>query len=123
MEDERTQHPLMLVPPVDIAPLADVVRGEPRVKLVILNSYPQLPINRLRPLSSAGRIYFDLSMVERVGGIGRLGAQVSPERVVFGSYYPFFVLESALLKLEESGLTESQRAPIISGNARQLLGQ
>src|SRR5262249_7988919 len=122
MEDERTQHPLMRVPPVDTAPLADVLRAERRLRLVILNAYPQLPLDKLQPLSTAGQVYFDLSMVERVGGVGRLSAQFSPERVLFGSYYPFFVLESALLKLEEAGLTQSQRAPIVAGNARQLLG-
>jgi predicted TIM-barrel fold metal-dependent hydrolase len=122
MEDERTQHPLMRVPPVDIAPLAAAVRAEPRLKLVILNCYPQLAVDGLRPLSSAGRVYFDLSMAERVGGIGRLSTHVSAERVLFGSHYPFFVLESALLKLEETLIPASQRVPIISGNARRLLG-
>ena len=51
MDDERTQHPLMRVPPVDCTPLADVIRGEPQLRLVILNAYPQLRIETLRPLS------------------------------------------------------------------------
>jgi predicted TIM-barrel fold metal-dependent hydrolase len=123
MEDERTQHPLMRVPPVDIGPLIQVVAAEAELKLVILNGYPQLPIERLRPLSSAGQVYFDLSMVERVGGVTRLGAHVSPDRVLFGSNYPFFVFESALLKMQESGLPEDQRAAILAGNARRLLGR
>jgi predicted TIM-barrel fold metal-dependent hydrolase len=123
MEDERTQHPLMRVPPVEIGPLADAIAAEPQIKMVILNCYPQLPIERLRPLSSAGRVYFDLSMVERVGAIVRFGAQVSMDRILFGSHFPFFNLESALLKVEEAGLTESQRVPVLAGNARRLLGR
>jgi hypothetical protein len=122
MEDERTQHPLMRVPPVDITPLADAVAAEPRLRLVILNSYPQLSIEKLRPLSSAGGLYFDVSMVERVGGIARLAEQVSLERVLFGSHHPFFVFESALLKVEEAGLNESQRTRILAGNSRLVTG-
>lgn len=118
MEDERTQHPLMRVPPVDIAPLPDAIAAERRLKLVILNCYPQLPIEKLRPLSSAGQVYFDSSMVERVGGLTRLG-----ERAVFGSHYPFFNLEAALLKVEESGLTGTNRTAIVEGNARRLLAR
>jgi predicted TIM-barrel fold metal-dependent hydrolase len=121
MEDERTQHPLMKVPPVDIAPLRDAIAAEPQLKLVILNCYPQMPIDKLRPLSSAGQVYFDTSMVERVNGLTRLGSAVSPARVVFGSYFPFFNLESALLKVEEAGLTGASRTAVFEGNARRLL--
>jgi predicted TIM-barrel fold metal-dependent hydrolase len=121
MEDERTQHPLMRVPPVDLAPLGDAMATEPRLRLVILNCYPQMPVEKLSPLSSAGQVYFDTSMVERVGGVTRLGAHVSPERVVYGSYFPFFNLESALLKIDEAGLTGASRTAVLEGNARRLL--
>jgi len=123
MEDERTQHPLMRVPPVDIEPLANAVARERQLKLVILNSYPQLPLEKLRPLSSAGQVYFDLSMVERVGGVARLAEYVSPGRVLFGSNYPFFVFESALLKMQEAEVMETQRMAILEGHARRLLAR
>jgi predicted TIM-barrel fold metal-dependent hydrolase len=121
MEDERTQHPLMRVPPVDTSPLPDVVKAERGLKLMILNCYPQLPIERLRPISSAGEVCFDSSMIERVDGLTRLSAQVSPERIVFGSHSPFFCFDSALLKLREASPTAMTQAAILSGNARRLL--
>jgi predicted TIM-barrel fold metal-dependent hydrolase len=121
MEDERTQHPLMRVPPVDIAPLAAAVAAEPRLKLVVLNCYPQLPVERLRPLSQAGQVFFDVSMVERAGGISRLAEQVSAPRVLFGSHYPFFYFESALLKVQEAGIAPAGRAALFHGNASRLL--
>lgn len=123
MEDERTQHPLMRVPPVDIAPLHDALAAEPRSKLVILNTYPQLPIEKLRPLSLIGQVHFDTSMVERVNGLNRLRGVVPPERVLFGSYFPFFNLESGLLKVEEAGLTGAERSAVVEGNARRLLAR
>ena len=48
--------------------------------------------------------------------------QVPADRVVFGSHAPFFYFESALLKLQESPLSELQATAVRAGNARRLLG-
>jgi uncharacterized protein len=48
---------------------------------------------------------------------------VPADRVLFGSYAPFFYFESALLKLKESGLSQSELAPIRRKNACKLLTQ
>jgi uncharacterized protein len=123
VEDERTQHPMMRVPPVDLRPLANTLRAGPKPRLVILNAYPQLDLNQLRGVSSAGEVYFDLAMAERVGAVARLGEQVSLPRVLFGSHYPFFYWESAVLKVTESGLTEVQRKAVLEDNARRLIAK
>jgi len=122
MEDERTQSPLMRVPPVDLAPLADLVRAEPKLRLVVMNCYPQLKLGQLQKLAAAGAVYFDISMVEGVGGVARLLQEVSLQRVLFGSNYPLFYFESALLKMQEAGFTEGQQKVIFQENARRLLG-
>ncbi len=44
-------------------------------------------------------------------------------QVVFGSHYPFFYFESALLKVREAGLPEDQANAVYEGNARALLGR
>ena len=75
----------------------------------------------LQRLASAGEVYFDFSMVEGVGAVARLMQNVTPERVLFGSNYPLFYFESALLKVQESGLTEAQKKVIFEDNARRLL--
>ena len=120
MEDERTQHPLMRVPPVDVAPLPDLVKAEPKLRLEILNCYPQLKSD-LHELARAGNVCFDLSMVEGVGGVARLVDRVSLERVLFGSHYPLFYYESALLKMQESSFSDVQKKAIFEQNARHLL--
>ena len=123
MEDERTQHPLMRVPPVDLSPLAKAVQGEPQLRLVMLNWYPQLPLETLRKLPSAPDICFDFSMLERIGAVNRLAAEVSFSRVLFGSNYPLFYFDSALLKVRESGLTEAQSKMVSTENAQRLLAR
>ena len=123
MEDERTQHSLMRVPLVDFTPLAGLVQGEPQLRLVILNCYPTLPVEKLQRLSSAGEVYFDFAMVERIGAVARLAGQVSFPRVLFGSNYPLYYFESALLKVQESGLTETQTKAVFEDNARRLMAR
>jgi predicted TIM-barrel fold metal-dependent hydrolase len=123
MEDVRVQHPLMQVPPVDFTPLADLMAAQPQLRLVILNSSPTLPVERLQKLSAAGEVYFDFATLERVGTVARLAAQVSYPRVLFGSNYPLYYFESALLKVQESGLTEAQTKAVFEENARRLLAR
>jgi len=60
-------------------------------------------------------------MLEGVGGVANLLAQVPPGRVLFGSYTPVFYFESALLKLQESPLSDEQLGVIRGENARRLL--
>lgn len=122
MEDERTQHPLVQVPHVDTAPLADLVRKLPKLKLVLLNAMRALRIDQLEALSAAGQVYFDIAALESVGGVQKLIEQVTLDRIVFGSYFPYFYFESALLKLRESPLAGFQIKAIEEQNAQRLLG-
>lgn len=121
MEDERTQHPLVQVPHVDVAPLADQARRWPQLKLVLLNAFRSLRIEGLGKLVETGNVYFDIAMLETVGRVGNLLAQVGADRVLFGSYAPFFYFESALLKLREPELGAFQQQAVSSGAARKIL--
>jgi len=121
MEDERTQHPLMRVAPVDLTPLVDLARAEPMLKLVVLNCYPQIKPDQLTRLVPAKNVYVELSMVERVGAVARFIEQLTVERVLFGSHSPFFYFESAELKVQEAGLSETQQRAVLEGNAKRLI--
>jgi predicted TIM-barrel fold metal-dependent hydrolase len=118
MEDERTQYPLMRIPPVNLAPLADIVRTVPALRLVVLNA-GRNPY--WKQIVAAGDVYFDIAMVERVRGVAQLAADIGPERVVFGSHFPLFYFESATLKLREAGFSEAEAKMISEDNARRLL--
>lgn len=118
MEDERTQNPIMRVPVVNPAPLLDLVKRWPSLHLLILNGNR---VPHAKELSAAGTCYFDTAMVEGVGGVARLAAEVSANRVLFGSHFPFFYFESSDLKLKEAGLPPDEDRAIREGNARALL--
>ena len=118
MEDERTQFPLMRVPRVDLAPLAEIVAGVPSLRLVILNA-PRDPLRK--KIAAAGNVYFDIAMVEGVGGVGAMASEISAQRVVFGSHFPLFYLQSAALKITEAGFSAADEKAILEDNARRLL--
>jgi uncharacterized protein len=122
MEDERMQHPLMQVPNVDVKPLPGLLQSRPSLPVVLLNWWRGVKSEQLMKLAGTGQVYFDIATVEGVGGVGNLLKQVPAERVVFGSYAPFFYFESALLKLKESALSGRDLIEIRSGSARRLLG-
>ena len=121
MEDERTQHPLMRAPHLDLAPLVALLASRSNLRIVLLNWSRGLSGALLTKLSAAGQVHFDIATLEGVGGVANLLKQVPADRVVFGSHAPFFYFESALLKLKESALSEAQLTSIRAGNARRLL--
>ncbi len=121
MEDERTQHRLLRVEPVETAPLAEQLKARPKLRVVLLNSLRTLRSDTISQLAAAGLVYFEISMQEGVGGVTTLLEHAPLDRVLFGSYFPFFYLESALLKLRESELAQFQIDAITRGNASPLL--
>ena len=120
MEDERTQNPLMRVPVVNPAPLIELAKRVPSLRVVVLNGNR---IVQAGELSAAGDVHFDIAMVEGVGGVARLAKEVSAKRVLFGSDFPLFYFESAELKIKEAGLPEEQTRAILNGNASALLSR
>jgi predicted TIM-barrel fold metal-dependent hydrolase len=124
LEDQRTQSPLLPVPPVDLAALPAVLKQAPGTRLVLLNWRPGADEpQQLQALAGAGEVYFDIATAEGIEIIARLVELLQPERILFGSHFPFFYFESALLKMQESGLSASQKEALFEGNAKRLLAR
>ena len=121
MEDERMMHPLMRVDPVDPAPLVDLVKQTPGLRLVLLNALRTLRGKPLLDLVSAGEVFVEIAMLEGLGGVGNLLAQLPAQRILFGSHAPLFYFESARLKLKESPLSDEQLNAIRHENVQRLL--
>lgn len=121
MEDERTQHPWIPVPPVDWQPLRNVLQHVPDLKVMLLNVHRRCPPAQLKELIKMGQVFTDLTMLEGMGCLERLLEYVPVERVCFGSFSPLFYFESATLKLAESVLAEVDLQAISHKNAAQIL--
>lgn len=123
MEDERMMHPLLRVPPVDIAPLAETLQRVPEARIVLLNApaIRGLRGDKLQRLLSAANVSVDIAMLDGLGGVAKLLEEFPVERVLFGSHAPLFYVESSLLKLHESTLETAQWNAMAHGNARRLL--
>lgn len=113
--------PRFRVEPVDPGPLADRVRESPGLRLVLLNAFRALRGEPLRNLVAAGEVWVEIATLEGVGGLAGLLEQVPSKSVLFGSHAPFFYFESALLKLQESGLSQDQLRAVRFENAQRLL--
>lgn len=120
MDDARTQHPLLQVPDVDPTPLADVLGPRPRLRLVLLNGPARLA-PALAQLLAERRFWVDTATREGVGGIARLLDAFPRKQILFGSHLPLFPLESTVLKLQEAGLDDAERAAVARKNAQRLL--
>jgi predicted TIM-barrel fold metal-dependent hydrolase len=119
MEDERTQHPLMQVKPVDFKPLPALLKSLPEARVMVLNASRAMSMTAL----AGSGVWLDIAMLEGLGGVGNLLKDWPRDRVVFGSNAPLFYWESARLKLQESELSASQMTAITSANAGAFLAR
>ncbi len=117
IEDERTQHPVLRAGPVNLDPLAGVLNEEPNLRVQLLNCRGAGP-EVLTKLALTQRVYSDFAMIEGVHGPARWNAQLGSDRLVFGSYFPFFYFEAAALKVKEAGLDVGT----LDANAKRLFG-
>jgi len=120
MEDERTHHPLMQVPGVDLNPLPAVLARTPNVRIQILNAAFNPRDETPLVLARTGKVWFDFANVESVGGLAKMLQRFGPERVLFGTHFPLFYPESALFKIRESALKDEDLQAIQQSNARTL---
>ena len=74
-------------------------------------------------LAATGSVWFEIATLEGVGGIERLLKHVAMDRILFGSYYPFYYFESAALKLRESELGRVVIDAIGHANAGKVMRQ
>lgn len=121
MEDDRTHHRMLRVPPLVITPLPKLLAKYPGARLMLLNNRVPLTKPLADQFRKAGECYFDIAMTESVENVARQVEAIGPDRVVFGSHAPFYVLESAMLKIRESAFPSDVANQVLSGNALKLL--
>jgi predicted TIM-barrel fold metal-dependent hydrolase len=122
MQDERTIHPLLKgLPTTDPKPLLRLLEREPRPPVVLLNAMMDLKGELRKQLLGVPGLYVDIAMLEGTGGLERLIEELGTDRLLFGSFAPYFVAESAHLKLKESAVDPTQKDILCERNARRLV--
>jgi hypothetical protein len=122
MEEERTIHPLVKVPPTDTTALSTTLKKFPKLRLQLLNAFRTLKASDTDSLATLG-VHFEIAMLEGLSGVENLLKQIPLSRLCFGSYFPVFYFDSARLKLQESELGGMQMKAICSENAIRLLNK
>lgn len=121
MEDERSHHPLVRVPPVDVKPLPGVLANVPEARVMLLNCLRGPRSAALSLLAKVEQVAFDIATLEGAGGVAEVLTQVPAERLVYGSHAPFFYPESAVLKIKESRLAGDVVERLCRQSAAHLL--
>lgn len=122
LEDERTQNPLLRVPPVDVTPLPPLVTAVTGARVMLLNWQRMSGGKPLMLALQRTRVMLDIAMVEGIAGIESVIQDFPVAQLCFGSYAPVFYFESAKLKLRESDLPDAQLDAITQANAQRFLG-
>jgi uncharacterized protein len=118
--DMRVHHWHCLVPDVDMD-LTPLVAEFPDLPIIWVGGGWQQAA-AVAEVIRQGQVHCDISRVEGLAGVARLSETIGADRVLFGSHAPYFVLEAAVLKIQEAGLSEADRAAVLYGNATHLLG-
>lgn len=118
LEDTRTQHHLLKVADVDLAPLPELLRQTPGVRVQLLNWRPVVSL--LEQLRTLPGILFDTARTEGTDGIAVLFGKVPVERVLFGSHAPFLIPEAALIRVAEASLEDQILRALLAENAVRL---
>jgi len=122
VQDERQHHPLVMVPPVDLAPIPALIQRFPGMPFIVLNaSTPE--IRSVVNAGASANLFFDIANVELVGGVGDVAQEIGAEHLLFGSHAALFYIESSILKLREADLPDTDRELILNGNAMRLWPQ
>lgn len=132
LEDTRVQHPIVASRDITFEPILDAMKKNPKAKVQLLSWNDYVNNDLLKKFVSETTVMFDISWLESTGGLGRLidgnswngmRTPVPVERIMFGSYAPYFPVESAMMKLFESPLTLQQLTSVMNMNANQFIKQ
>lgn len=122
VEDERHHHPLMKVPPLDLATAITAARNTPDVTMVLCGANNG-EIARFLGEVARKNVYAELSWIKGpLNATEDLVEKVGSGQLLFGSHLPFLMAQTAVAKVNEAFISKEQKADILWRNAERALG-
>jgi len=119
MMDERAHHPLMKVPGVPAAEVAELALRHPELSVVACAVYNA----ELRFLQKAPNVVAEISYVESVETLLQAKSVLGVERLLFGSHSPFLYMAAVQAKLDAHPdmINEAELRAVCYENAGRLI--
>ena len=119
--DERIHPHFARVEPVDLSGLKNIIANFSHLPLIICNCN-LADLSRIEQiLKEYQNIYMEISHLESLGVVRKLIDNIGIERILFGTYAPYFYIESSFLKIKESRFSEDETEMVFSQNAERLI--
>lgn len=123
VEDERHHHPLMKVPPVDIASVIWLASEVPEATLIVSGANSGEAGRFLQTTADISDKYVELSYVKSpLTGVKNLVDSHGADRLLLGTHLPFVYPQCGILKIQGADISEEAKSKIVQGNAENILG-
>ena len=120
LQDERSHHWRMQVPPLAVDDLNYVLKTYPALRIAVCNANLPSEGAALAPIL-ADRAQTLLTTAYKSLKLAQMVERVGVEHIAYGSGMPFYYPESALLQVRDAEIDERARATILARNARAFL--
>lgn len=117
VQDVRAQNPICIVPDVNIAEVISIAKNLPETRFIFGGIKWQEAQSMAKQINELPNIWLDISNIEYVDVLRKIMRVYDIKRLLFGTHAPFFVISSAILKIKEAELSESEFNNITETNA------
>jgi len=118
VQDVRAQNPLCIVPDVDVRSVIEAAHDIPYTRFVIGAIKWAEAISMAKEITELPNVWMEISHVEYTDCLRRLIKIYGTRQLLFATHAPFFVIKSAILKLQEADLSGDEYNAITRDNAR-----
>ncbi|HIE14550.1 TPA: hypothetical protein EYP70_04700, partial [Candidatus Bathyarchaeota archaeon] len=123
IQDERSHPWFLKMSPVNVTDILRVSKRYPETQFIISNAYLNEVLPSKKEIVRLENVYVELSFISSVtlNSIEMLSAEIGADRMVLGTYMPFFYPECAINRVKKSELSTEEKEFILWKNAAKLL--
>lgn len=110
------------MPAIDPDVIVRTLQAFPRLRSILVGAHPTHAIFVPAMLRAVEGLHLELSRYEPLGGVEALCAEFGASRLLYGSWYPRYAMGPMVHYLRTIDLAEADRAAVLGGALRGLLG-